>query len=139
VKTCPKCGLEKELGNFSVDRKKKDGRYAICKSCHAEVSALYRIRIRKIVFDHYGNSCACCGQTEPAFLGIDHINNDGNSIRWPGGKRLTSRDLYVWIIRNDFPSDLQILCHNCNLGRHINGGQCPHATTRVNPRRVFSS
>ena len=33
------------------------------------------------VLDHYGRACSCCGETEPAFLTIDHVNNDGAEHR----------------------------------------------------------
>ena len=26
----------------------------------------------------------------------------------------------------DFPEGFQILCFNCNAGKHRNGGRCPH-------------
>ena len=32
------------------------------------------------VFDHYGWVCACCGEAEPLFLTIDHVNNDGADV-----------------------------------------------------------
>jgi hypothetical protein len=34
-------------------------------------------RNRDLVFAHYGEQCACCGESERLFLTIDHINNDG--------------------------------------------------------------
>ena len=73
------------------------------------------------VFDHYGHMCKCCGETIRQFLTIDHINNDGAEHR----KSITS-DLYTWLIKNNFPDTFQTLCHNCNTGKHRNGGVCPH-------------
>jgi predicted restriction endonuclease len=80
-------------------------------------------RIRDKVLVHYGSKCACCGETIPEFLTIDHINNDGASHR---RKLLKSGgSLYRWIIKNNFPPDLQILCWNCNCSKgHY--GICPH-------------
>ena len=73
----------------------------------------YRKRVKEIVFNHYGNKCCVCGETQHEFLTIDHINNDGSSLRKNQG--LGTR-LYSWLIRNKFPEDYQILCwnHNCS-------------------------
>jgi hypothetical protein len=32
--------------------------------------------------------------------------------------------------KNGFPEGFQVLCANCNIGRHINGGICPHESNR---------
>ena len=37
--------------------------------------------IRMEVFDHYGNKCVCCGESQHEFLTIDHINGGGNIER----------------------------------------------------------
>ena len=34
--------------------------------------------------------------------------------------------MYGWLRRNSYPEGFQVLCHNCNLGKKINGGVCPH-------------
>lgn len=72
----------------------------------------------------YGGACACCGETYHLFLSVDHINNDGGQKRKEGYQG--GPTFYKWIIDNKFPSDLQILCHNCNFAKHLNGGICPH-------------
>lgn len=75
------------------------------------------------VFKHYGNKCNCCGETELLFLSMDHVNNDGNIFR----KKIHSGyKTYIWIRRNNYPKDLQLLCMNCNFGKARNGGVCPH-------------
>jgi hypothetical protein len=78
---------------------------------------------KKIVFEHYGNKCECCGESEPLFLTIDHINNDGYADKKKG---LTGPHLYAKIIKENFPSTFRLLCWNCNCGRRLNGGVCPH-------------
>lgn len=92
-----------------------------------------RRKDRKIrIFDHYGNECACCGEKEPYFLSIDHINEDGAKHRAEimgsaeRGRRIGSTIFYKWLDKNDFPDGFQVLCHNCNMGKHMNGGICPH-------------
>jgi len=72
----------------------------------------------------YGGRCACCGESEPAFLDIDHINNDGAEHRKEVGN--TTR-LMLWLKRDGWPKDrVQLLCCNCNQGKARNGGICPH-------------
>lgn len=89
----------------------------------------YRVKIQKEVIDHYGGKCACCGESNPLFLTIDHINNDGkkhrreisNGKKNPGGQKI-----YYWLKENNFPEGFQVLCYNCNLGKARNNGTCPH-------------
>ena len=83
----------------------------------------YLVKWRQAVFDHYGWECACCGETEPIFLTIDHMNNDGAEHR---RRDVVAISLYRWLVRNGFPEGFQTLCYNCNCGRARNGGICPH-------------
>jgi predicted restriction endonuclease len=80
--------------------------------------------IRKIVLEHYGSRCACCGETEPQFLNIDHVNSDGAAHRRALGN-LVGSSFYRWIIKHHFPNDLQLLCCNCNMAKGLYG-ICPH-------------
>lgn len=86
---------------------------------------------RDLVFAHYGEVCACCGESERMFLSIDHINNDGaehrRSLKGQIGKGGSS--FFDWLVRKNFPSGFQTLCRNCNWGKHVNGGTCPHQST----------
>lgn len=78
--------------------------------------------MRMMVMDQYGGPvCACCGETIYSFLTLDHVHNDGAEHRRQIGKHL-----YRWIIENDYPEGFQVLCMNCNFGKHQNGGVCPH-------------
>ena len=79
-------------------------------------------KVKTAVFDHYGHACNCCGETEPMFLSIDHVNNDG------GGRYRDERGyaMYRGIIMQGFPDKYQVLCWNCNVGKQRNGGTCPH-------------
>jgi hypothetical protein len=63
---------------------------------------------------HYGGCCSRCGLSDLDVLNIDHVNDDGRKHRALAGSRL-----YRWIKRNHFPSDLQVLCANCNLKKRI--------------------
>lgn len=88
---------------------------------------LYRLKHKRIVFNHYG-ICQCCGESNLGFLTIDHINNDGAQHRKEiFGKKTSGGPLYHWIIKNNFPQDLQSLCYNCNCGKQSsNLNLCPH-------------
>lgn len=80
-------------------------------------------RKRQQVLDAYGGKCVCCNENNPAFLAIDHINNDGSLDR---NKGIRSQQLIIKIIRENFPDKYQILCHNCNTAKHFWPGGCPH-------------
>jgi hypothetical protein len=85
------------------------------------------LEYKQKVFDHYGWTCACCGETEKAFLSIDHINGGGcqhrKQIKKDGHKSGVS--IYVWLIKNNFPTGFQTLCMNCQFGKRY-GHICPH-------------
>jgi hypothetical protein len=82
---------------------------------------IYEAKCKELVFNHYGKVCACCGESNPIFLSIDHINGGGTKQRKSG-----ERKICVWLFRNNFPSGFQTLCFNCNWGKHLNHGICPH-------------
>lgn len=87
------------------------------------------------VYQAYGGyTCNCCGETIPQFLTLDHINGDGNRHRKL--VKQNGQGFYKWLIRNNFPPILQVLCYNCNSGRQFNGGICPH---KINQRKVKGS
>lgn len=79
------------------------------------------------VLEAYGKECACCGETEILFLTIDHIDGNGNEQRRqlgiPGGNAF-----YRFLRKAGYPQGYQVLCFNCNAGKHLNNGICPHKT-----------
>ncbi len=84
-----------------------------------------RQELKLRIMQYYGNcQCACCKENNIKFLSIDHINGDG--IKHRAMMRAGGGKFYEWIVRNNFPEGLQVLCFNCNLGRSVNGGVCPH-------------
>jgi hypothetical protein len=143
MKVCSKCTIEKDEKEFYKHKHNKDGLNYWCKECtkkfalqwqkdHPEQykagnnnrAKIDRKNLKEVVYNHYGNKCACCGETTEEFLTIDHINNDGAKQRKVIGRKM--QNMYLWIIGNDFPDEFQILCWNCNCGRHKNNGVCPH-------------
>lgn len=86
----------------------------------------YYQSLRQAALQHYSDSstprCFCCHENILMFLQLDHIENDGNIHR----KNLT-KTIWSWLKRNGYPHGFQVLCANCNIGKSINGGFCPHA------------
>lgn len=88
----------------------------------ARKSKEQRTRATDAVLRHYGGRCDCCGESEPLFLSIDHIDGNGGLHRRMVGRA----NMWVWLFQNDFPPGFRLLCFNCNTGRYRNGGRCPH-------------
>ena len=82
----------------------------------------YQRKLREQVLAHYGHKCVCCGEDTYEFLAIDHIDGGGNKHRKEVGYGAT---FYLWVIKNNFPKGLQVLCHNCNLAKGYYK-ICPH-------------
>ena len=121
---CGKCAIEPAMQG--------DGwKLSICKKCHNEYQKERRKKNpskhnqwaaerRRGVIEHYGGKCSCCGESEYAFLAIDHKLDNGSTER-----RKYKGALWKLAIKRGLPNDYQILCHNCNLAKSIYGS-CPH-------------
>jgi hypothetical protein len=84
-------------------------------------------RCRDEVYSAYGGyKCNCCGEAERMFLSIDHVNNDGAQERKSGKYKGSGSAFYTWLRKNNFPVGYQVFCMNCQIGKHKNGGVCPH-------------
>lgn len=118
-RTCEPCASRRRqyASNHKVDR--------------AIYNRQRRIDDFSAVLIHYGMVCACCGESERAFLTADHINNDGAKHR----RSINRRPLYRWLVKNQFPAGFQILCWNCNCAKG-RIGHCPHQQPTVQLRRV---
>jgi len=81
-----------------------------------------RARYKAAVYTVYGPACACCGETEEAFLSVDHIEGGGNKHR----REIRNHNIAAWLVKNGFPKGYQILCMNCNFAKG-KLGKCPHA------------
>jgi hypothetical protein len=92
-------------------------------------------KLKREVMNAYGGVCACCGETELAFLTIDHIDGNGAEHRreMAGETGLAYSQAgartYRWLRSNNYPAGFQVLCANCNCGKHWNQGVCPHEMT----------
>lgn len=95
--------------------------YKSCQKC-IERGRSKSQRAKIDVLNAYGGPrCVCCGETEIAFLQLDHINNDGAAHRRMVGKA----KMYQWIKRHGYPPGFQVLCANCNFAKGMLG-YCPH-------------
>lgn len=102
---------------------------------HAEMHSGYhrnrRQRIKEDALEAYGGAiCVCCGESGLWFLTLDHVNNDGHLQRKDAGMLYTS---YTALHVKGYPQTppLQVLCYNCNNGKRVNGGVCPHQENRL--------
>lgn len=114
TKICEQCGELKSIKAFGLSR----SRCVVC------TSLAYRLRLKLDFLEMYGKICNCCGQSDPRFLTLDHINNDGGEHR-----KTLSDDVNAVLriaLKNHRPDLYQILCYNCNMGRAANKGICPH-------------
>lgn len=92
-----------------------------------ELAKRSRAKYKDLAIKHYGGyKCACCGETEPLFLTLDHINNDGYMLRKYGEQPGGAAQIYHWLHKHGYPEGFQVLCMNCNFGKARNGGICPH-------------
>lgn len=151
MKYCKKCNTSKPLEDFYKHNGTKDGRHSVCSDCakaakkvrydadpekylsrnraHAATPEAQRKRkerileLRKIALDAYGNCCACCGETEDAFLTFDHIGGWGAEHRRTIGEGYAK--LEYWLHKHKYPDTIQLLCWNCNCAIGIRG-YCPH-------------
>ena len=107
---CPQCGKNPPS---------KGHRW--CPECRTATRE-YDAKVRGEVLAHYGAVCECCKESEPAFLTFDHINGGGTKHRKETGRG----KLHQWLRRHNYPQGYRVLCFNCNCGRAVNGGICPH-------------
>ncbi len=113
-------------------KRKVEGNRALRESNPAKYNRIAKYsldRLRRKVYEAYGDKCVCCGESNPLFLTIDHINNDGAQHRRALNRRRRGSDtgaILRWARDNNYPDTLQLLCWNCNCGRQRNGGVCPH-------------
>lgn len=88
----------------------------------------YRAKLRADALEFYGGKCACCGESEPMFLTIDHVDGGGGNHRREIGNGGAA--INAFLRRKGYPKDgFQILCHNCNCAKGFYGA-CPHTTSQ---------
>ncbi len=164
-KICRKCKIPLPLDSFAYQERGLLKRYSMCNPCKAvkmadtyastrterlakgkkwqtenreRANAIARKHNQKVkaeAIKEYGGRCACCGETEPKFLSVDHIYNDGAQERREtskGGRGYGSAgSIWRYLRQRGYPKDrYQLLCFNCNCAKGFYG-QCPHQGTPV--------
>lgn len=145
MKKCRICKKFKPFREFHKNRQsRKDGLEWFCKKCSIKRMAEWRNKnpnnVRAInkrskdkcrleVLIAYGKKCRCCGEKTIEFLGIDHVNNDGNKERKK--LKMNGSRFYSYLRKMKFPKGrYQVLCHNCNLSKGFYG-RCPHKSSQI--------
>ena len=86
-----------------------------------------RVQVYSVYSKRLSNSdipcCNCCGETIMEFLAVDHVK--GRKHLPEKEKNLKSNTLLPFLIKNNYPEDYQILCHNCNNAKGFYG-KYPH-------------
>lgn len=118
-----RCNKRRESGLCVDCGGQRDSYKKTCFKCLEKRNNVVR-ELRLEILNHYGRHCSCCGETEEAFLCIDHIYGNGNKhrreIKSQGGPHF-----YSWLKRHNYPDGFQVLCHNCNMAKGFYG-KCPH-------------
>lgn len=145
TKICSKCKVPQDIATCFYPRpSRKSGVQSQCKSCQKKHSMSYAHRYKDkqsgyqsvqyqknkaLVIEAYGGQCVCCGEAEPRFMTIDHINGDGAESRKNGEGH--GGALYQRLKMLGFPKDrYQLLCFNCNCSKR-QFGTCPHKSKLV--------
>ncbi len=70
--------------------------------------------------------CKCCNEKTISFLTFEHSKQDGGEHR----RQIKNNKMAQWLKTNKYPKDLgiEILCWNCQWGRKLHNGICPHIT-----------
>ena len=101
----------------------------LCLSCYEHNKLQVRrqsLRLKQAIVEGYGGKCNCCGYSENIYaLVIDHIFNDRKEeIKKFKGSTHT---FYRYLRDASYPKDrYQLLCMNCNMGKQLYNGVCPH-------------
>lgn len=78
--------------------------------------------IRREVLQIYGGRCVCCGNSNPKYLQLDHVNNDGGMERKQLPPHVRGGQFYKYVLKLGYiRSDLQLLCANCHNARRYGG------------------
>lgn len=141
MKRCSGCREEKLREAFGRNRATRDGLQNLCRACRADGAKRWpsaapekaaarakrwASRLKVEVIAAYGGACGCCGEREPDFLTVDHVNGEGRAEdRHPGGEKLSGAALYLHVKRAGFPARYRVLCWNCNAAIGL-FGSCPH-------------
>lgn len=87
-----------------------------------EQQKAWALAARRGMIAVYGGRCACCGESNEAFLTIHHMNGNGKEHRLHGKLRMWRE-----IAQDSDHSKYMLLCFNCHAAGHTQEG-CPHGS-----------
>lgn len=134
MKTCSMCKFSKSLGDFDWRGPTREGeKFSYCKSCRSIRAKKELVSIKLETFNRYGGAkCNCCGESgHISFLALDHIDNNGAAERKELARNGGGSNFYKYLKKRGWPAGYQVLCHTCNVAKHLNGGVCPHKSLLV--------
>jgi len=124
MKRCPRCGVEKEIGEFYRNKARADGLSAYCVACFSVTQGESSQTLRARALAHLGGKCQRCGFADARALQIDHVAGDGAVER---AKRQGQNALYRAVMADD-GTRYALLCANCNVIKRIE--QKEHGTRK---------
>ncbi len=127
MKVCSKCKVPKEDDEFSLDKKKKDGRSYMCKECHKEYMESYyrkkkdkwknvkqdkKKRVEenkdKLLSLLQTSSCKDCGNSDSRVLEFDHLYSKRLGVP------MLVKHGYSWETIKKEIDKCEIVCSNCH-------------------------
>lgn len=148
MKVCPKCDIEKELTEFSLNRSKKDGHSSICKCCHRLIRKKHydknkttekartvanKLRIKGLVEEYKSRlSCIVCGENHPAVLQFHHLNPDEKDFDI---SQATHNGVSFEKIKSEIDKCV-VLCANCHFKEHYSLKNFGKSFIATNPSKV---
>lgn len=129
MKTCNKCGIEKELTEF---HKRKDGHAYTCKMCCSVYMKQHYIANKQYYLDEAKKGkantalwlkdyksklkCETCGENHPACLDFHHIDRTTKLFTISVAERHSREDAMAEIAK------CRVLCSNCHRKLHYDEG-----------------
>ena len=133
-KKCSLCKETKLLSEYWKHKDAKDGLYAHCKTCHTLQSKKTREKYREKYRERARILSAEWRKRNP------ELNKQRNKKyrelykdKYLLNRRIKRLEERKLVIKNYYPKNLQILCHNCNMAKGFYG-ECPHYNYKI--RRV---
>ena len=133
---CRPCVANAKLSHYQRTRSEQRARQLVYQQKNRERLYAYNASwqrkrnaaLRSEMLEAYGSACACCGERQPLFLDLGHIENDGAAHRREVGN---NTQVMLQLRAKNWPRErFQLLCCNCNQGKARNGGVCPHANVQ---------
>lgn len=123
---CAVCKVTKPLTDefFPRSKNRPSGFGPRCRPCSNKKAMVLQWKLKLEMIAAYGGRCSCCGETEPRFLTLEHLEHDGQEHRKQ--KRCGGFGTWRDLKRRGWPKDkYTIYCWNCNLATRL-GDPCPH-------------